>query len=85
MVVDAVDRRLAGRIERRHDDAVGVAEAGAELAEEIVHARIAVRLEHSDEPPILANIIAVLVELLCSMTTSSRASPSGLPGICSAM
>src|SRR5689334_2681288 len=39
----------------------------------------------SDEPPILANIIAVFVELLCSMMTSSRASPNGLPGICSAI
>src|SRR5437867_10302034 len=39
----------------------------------------------SDEPPILAEISAVLVELLCSMMTSSRDSPSGLPGICSAI
>src|SRR5829696_2020095 len=39
----------------------------------------------SDEPPILADISAVLVELLCSMTTSSRARPSGLPAICSAI
>src|SRR6266850_5180846 len=35
-----------------------------------------------DEPAILANISAVLVELLCSMTTSSRARPSGLPALC---
>ena len=48
-VIDAVDGRLAGRVERRHDDAVGVAEAGAELAEEIVHARVAMRLDDGDD------------------------------------
>src|SRR5207245_8186953 len=45
----------------------------------------ATSIVQSDEPPIFANISAVLVELLCSMMTSSRASPSGLPGICSAI
>ena len=40
---------------------------------------------HSVEPPILADINAVRVELLCSMTTSSRPTPSGLPVICSAI
>src|SRR5438445_11494467 len=39
----------------------------------------------SDEPPILANIIAVFVELLCPIMMSSLASPCGLPGICSAI
>ncbi len=38
-----------------------------------------------DDPPILADISAVFVELFCSMTTSSRARPSGLPAICSAI
>ena len=42
-------RLLAGRVERRHDDVVGLAEAGAEVAEQVVHARIAVRLEHGDD------------------------------------
>ena len=51
MLIDALDRLLAGRIERCHDDAVGIAEAGAELAEEIVHARVAMRLEHGDDAP----------------------------------
>ena len=45
----------------------------------------ATSIAHSDGPPILAYISAVLVELLCSMTTSSRERPSGLPGICNAM
>src|SRR6185312_1300975 len=49
MLIDALDRLLAGRIERCHDDAVGIAEAGAEIAEEIMDARVAVRLKHGDD------------------------------------
>ena len=45
----------------------------------------ATSIVQSDDPPILADINAVFVELLCSMTTSSRARPSGLPDICSAI
>ncbi len=45
----------------------------------------ATSIEHSDDPPTLASSSAVRVELLCSIMISSRASPSGLPGICSAM
>jgi len=37
----------------------------------------ATSIEHSDDGPILANNSAVRVELLCSMTMSSRTSPSG--------
>src|SRR5438132_372478 len=48
-VVHAIDRHLASRVERRDDDAVGVLEAGGELAEEIAHARVAVRLEDGDD------------------------------------
>ena len=51
VLVDALQRLLAGRVERRHDDVVGLAEAGAEIAEQVVHARIAVRLEHGDDAP----------------------------------
>ena len=49
VLVDAVDRQLARRVERRDDDAVGVLEAGGELAEEVAHARVAVRLDHGDD------------------------------------
>ena len=49
VLVDALQRLLAGRVERANDDVVGLVEAGAELAEEVVHARIAVRLEHGDD------------------------------------
>ena len=45
----------------------------------------ATSIEHSDDPPMLANNSAVRVELLCSMMMSSRPSPNGLPGICRAM
>src|SRR6267142_5907172 len=45
----------------------------------------ATSIEHKDDDPILANRSAVRVVLLCSMMISSRASPSGLPGNCSAM
>src|SRR5438105_5527677 len=48
-VVHAVDRHLACRVERRDDDAVGVLEAGGELAEEVAHARVAVRLDDGDD------------------------------------
>ena len=50
-MIDAVDRQLARRVERRDDDAVGVLEAGGELAEEIAHARVAVRLDDGDDAP----------------------------------
>ena len=50
-VVDALDRQLARRIERRDDDAVGVLEAGGELVEQVAHARVAMRLHHRDHAP----------------------------------
>ena len=50
-MVDAVDRQLARRIERRDDDAVGILEAGGELAEQVAHARVAMRLDHGDDAP----------------------------------
>ena len=48
-MVDAVDRRLAGRIERRDDHLVGILEAGGELAEQVAHARVAMRLDQGDD------------------------------------
>ena len=48
IAVGAGDGLLAGRIDRRDDDKVGVVEAGAELLEQIVQPRIAVRLHHRD-------------------------------------
>src|SRR5262245_65602037 len=48
-VIDAFDRWLAGGIERREDDAVGILEAAGELLEEIAHARVAVRLHDGDD------------------------------------
>ena len=47
--IDAVDRILAGRIDRRHDDRVGIVEAGGELVEQVVQAREAVRLGDGDD------------------------------------
>ena len=47
--VDAVDRLLAGRIDRRTIDGVGVVEAGGEFVEEIVQAGVAVRLGNRDD------------------------------------
>ena len=49
VLVDAIDRLLASRVERRHDDAVGIAEARAEIVKEIAHTCIAVRLKHRDQ------------------------------------
>ena len=49
VAVDALDRRFAGRIDRRDDHRVGVVEAGAELVEEIVQPRVAVRLDDGDD------------------------------------
>src|SRR5829696_8643515 len=37
-------------------------------------------ITHSDDAPMLAYSKPVRVEVLCSMTMSSRARPSGLPG-----
>ena len=45
IAVDALDRRLAGRIDRRDDDRVGIVEAGAEAVEEVVQPGIAVGLD----------------------------------------
>ncbi len=39
---------FAGRIDRRDNDKVGVVEAVAELLEQIVQPRVAVRLHHRD-------------------------------------
>ena len=46
----AFDRRLAGGIDVGDQHRVGFVEAGAELGEEILQPRIAVRLHHGDEP-----------------------------------
>ena len=50
MLVNAVDRLLTGGIKRRHNNTVGIAETGAEIAKEIAYARIPVRLKHGDQP-----------------------------------
>ena len=49
VAVDALDRLLAGRIDRRDDHGVGIVEAGAELLEQIGQPRVAVRLHHGDD------------------------------------
>ena len=40
---------LARGIDRRDDDGVGVVEAGGEIVEQVVEARVAVRLHHGDD------------------------------------
>ncbi len=45
----------------------------------------ATSIEHSDDAPTFASRTAVRGPLLCSMMTSSRASPSGFPESCNAM
>ena len=49
IAIDAWDRRLAGRIDFRDDDGVGVVEAGAELLEQRLQPREAMRLHHGDD------------------------------------
>src|ERR1700682_1625971 len=44
VAVDTGNRRLAGGIDRRDDDVIGVVEAGAELLEQVAQACVAVRL-----------------------------------------
>ena len=47
--VDAVDRVLAGGIDRRHDDRIGIVEAGGEFVEQIAQARETMRLGDRDD------------------------------------
>ena len=49
VAVGAFDRRFAGRIDIGDDHRVRLVEAGAELGEEILQPRIAVRLDDCDE------------------------------------
>src|SRR6266700_288822 len=49
IAIDAFDRRLAGRIDLRDDDRIGVVEAGAELLEQRLQTGIAMRLHHGDD------------------------------------
>ena len=74
VAVGARDRLLAGRVDRRDDDRVGIVEAGAELVEQGREARVAVRLHHGDDLPVrrgagglqhrgdLDRMVAVIVE-----------------------
>lgn len=48
--MDALDRRLARRIDGRHIHHVGVVEGLGELVHQIAQPRIAVRLHHRDDP-----------------------------------
>ena len=48
IVGGARDRRFAGGIDRRHDDCVGIVEAGTELREKRRQACIAMRLHDRD-------------------------------------
>src|SRR5258708_20730567 len=47
--VDAFDRRLAGRVDRRDDGGVRAVHAGAELLEKIAQPRVTVRLHDRDD------------------------------------
>jgi len=49
IAVDAGDRRLAGGIDRGDEHDIGVVEAGRELVEQRLKARIAMRLDHGDD------------------------------------
>ena len=49
IAVDAFDRLLARRIDRRDDRDVGIVQAGAELLEQIAQARVAMRLHDGDD------------------------------------
>ena len=49
IAVDALDRRFAGRIDIGDDHRVGIVEAGAELLEQRLQPRVAVRLHHGDD------------------------------------
>ena len=49
IAVDAFDRRLAGRIDFGHDHRIGIVEAGAELLEQRLQPREAMRLHHGDD------------------------------------
>ena len=46
--LDALDRRLAGGVDRRHQHRVGVVEAGAEILEQAGEAGVAMRLHDGD-------------------------------------
>ncbi len=50
VAVEAVDRRFASGIDVGDDDRVGVVEADAELLKQVAQARVAVRLDHGDDP-----------------------------------
>ena len=52
--VDAVDRRLAGRIDRRDHDDVGVVEGALELVHQVGEPGVAVRLDDRDHPALRA-------------------------------
>ena len=52
LVVDALDRLLAGGIDRRDQHDVGVVERALELGHQIVQPGVAVRLDDRDHPPL---------------------------------
>ena len=52
--IDALDRRLAGGIDRRDEDDVGIVEGALELVHQIVQPGVAVRLDDRDHPPLRA-------------------------------
>ena len=60
ILVDALDRRLAGRIDVGDDHAVGVVEAGGESVEQRSEPRIAVRLHDRDHLAAVAAARAAL-------------------------
>ena len=50
VAVDALDRRLAGGIDRGDQHAVGMVEGGAEVLEQRLQAAVAMRLDDRDDP-----------------------------------
>ena len=48
--IHALDRILASRIDRRDHHRVGVVETGRKITEQVVQARVAVRLRDGDHP-----------------------------------
>ena len=60
-----LDRLLAGRIDRRHDDRVGIVEAGGELVEQVAQAGEAMRLgDGDDRGPCMASRAAFSTALI---------------------
>ena len=48
-MINALDRALACRVQRAGDDVIGILKASRELAEQIAHPRVAMRLDNGDD------------------------------------